>query len=243
LLARNFGHKVNAESFESVARSLPLALLAKQKHQLLLLESLLFGQAGLLQEDHPDNDYYTLLRKEYRFQQTKYRLRPVSAPVHFLRMRPGNFPTIRLAQLAVLIHQSTSLFAKIKEATTVEELKSWFAVTANDYWHYHYSFEQSSAFKPKKLGAAMMENIIINTIAPLLFAYGNFHKIQSCKDKALQWLEQTAGEANSITRGFTHLGIENKNAFDSQALLELKSEYCDKKRCLECAVGCTLLRG
>lgn len=243
LLARNFGYKVNAESFELVARSLPLSLLAKQKHQLILLESLLMGQAGLLQEDRREDDYYTLLKREYQYQQKKYKLSPVTAPVHFLRMRPGNFPTIRLAQLAVLIHQSASLFTKIREAESLEELKNWFDVTANDYWHYHYSFAHSSSYKPKKLGAVMLENIIINTMAPLLFAYGTYHNEQSIKDKALQWLEQTAPESNAITNGFSRLGIEIKNAFDSQALIGLKREYCDKKRCLECAVGYALLRG
>ncbi len=243
MIARNFGIKVNADAFEGIARSLPFALLAKQKHQLILLEALLMGQAGLLQEDRPADKYYTLLQREYQFQQTKYHLRPVAEPIHFLRMRPGNFPTVRLAQLAVLLYQSASLFTVIREAGSLGELKTFFDVTANDYWHYHYSFDQSSPFKPKKLGVVMMDNIIINTICPLLFAYGSYHNEQAYKDRAIQWLEQTTAESNSIIKGFLHLGIGNTTAFDSQALIQLKQEYCDKKRCLECAVGGALLRG
>lgn len=236
LLARNFGMKVNSDAFEAMARSIPLALLARQKHQLHQLEALLLGQAGLLEGKFAD-DYAGLLQKEYRFQQLKHLLKPISLPVHFLRMRPGNFPTIRLAQLAILVHQSAHLFSKIKEAGSLKEIKSWFDVTANDYWHYHYRFDEPSSFKKKKLGEAMIDNIIINTIAPVLFAYGSYHNEQQYKDKALLWLEGTAPEANSITKGFAGLGIENKNAFDSQALIELKNEYCSKKRCLECGVG------
>lgn len=241
LLARNFGMKVNSDAFEAMARSIPLALLARQKHQLHQLEALLLGQAGLLQGKF-DDDYAGLLQKEYRFQQSKHLLKPISLPVHFLRMRPGNFPTIRLAQLAILVHQSAHLFSKIKEAGSLKEIKSWFDVTTNDYWHYHYRFDEPSSFKKKKLGEAMIDNIIINTVAPVLFAYGSYHNEQHYKDKALLWLEGTAPEANSITKGFAGLGIENKNAFDSQALIELKNEYCSKKRCLECGVGNALLK-
>jgi hypothetical protein len=157
-------------------------------------------------------------------------------------MRPGNFPTIRLAQLAMLIQGSAHLFSKIKEAGSVKLVRKWFDVVANDYWHYHYRFEEPSAFKKKKLGDAMIDNIIINTICPVLFAYGNYHDENKYKEKALKWLEETAAESNSITKGFLQLGIENKNAFDSQALIELKNEYCNKKRCLDCAVGNAILK-
>ncbi|HOZ69402.1 MAG TPA: DUF2851 family protein [Chitinophagaceae bacterium] len=242
MMARNFGIKVNTEAFESIARSLPVSLLSKQKHQLILLEALLMGQAGLLGDEKPGDKYYTLLQREYRFQQTKYQLRPIAVPIHFLRMRPGNFPTVRLAQLAVLLFQSESLFAKIKETRSLEELKQFFNITANDYWHYHYSFDEASPYKPKRLGSVMLDNLIINTLCPLLFTYGSYHREQEYKDRAVQWLEQTTAESNTVTRGYSQLGVANKNAFDSQALIELKQSYCDQKRCLECAVGATLLR-
>ena len=134
------------------------------------------------------------------------------------------------------------MFSKIKEARTIKEVVSWFDVTANDYWHYRYRFDETAAFKKKKVGAAMIDNLIINTVAPVLFAYGSYHDEQKYKEKALKWLEQTAAESNSITKGFQQLGIENKNAFDSQALIELKNEYCNKKRCLDCGVGNAILK-
>jgi len=242
LLARNFGMKVNADAFEAVARSVPINELAKQKNQIHQLEALLMGQAGLLQGKFKD-DYPQLLQKEYKFQQSKGKIKPIKTPMLFLRMRPGNFPTIRLAQLAMLVHGSAHLFSRIKEAGSVKEVKKWFDVTANDYWHYHYRFDETSSFKKKNIGAAMIDNIIINTVSPVLFAYGNYHDENKYKDKALKWLEETSAEKNSITKGFQKLNIENKNAFDSQALIELKNEYCGKKRCLDCSVGNYLLKG
>lgn len=240
LLARNFGMKVNADAFEAVARSIPVNILAKSKNQIHQLEALLLGQAGLLAGDFSE-DYPQMLQEEFIFLQQKYNLRPVNIPVHFLRMRPGNFPTIRLAQLAMLVHHSAHLFSKIKEAESIKEINNWFDITANDYWHYHYRFDELSAYKKKKLGSTMIDNIIINTVCPLLFAYGNYHNEQRYKDKAMQWLEQTGAETNSITKGFLQAGIENKTAFDSQALIELKNEYCNAKKCLKCGVGNVLL--
>jgi Protein of unknown function (DUF2851) len=241
LLARNFGMKVNAGAFEAIAKSIPLTVLAKNKTQIHQLEALLLGQAGLLNGDFVD-EYPRMLQKEYYFHKHKYSLQPISSPVFFLRMRPGNFPSIRLAQLAMLIHDSAHLFSKIKEATSLKNVKDWFDVTANDYWHYHYRFDDESAFKKKNLGASMIDNIIINTVAPVLFAYGSYHDENIYKEKALQWLEQTAAESNSITKGFQQLGVANKNAFDSQALIELKTQYCDKKMCLVCAAGNHILK-
>ncbi len=242
LLAKNFGMKVNADAFEAMARSVPVNILAKHKSRVQQLEALLHGQAGLLEEKFGDA-YPKLLQREFGFLKKKYKLKPIHQPIYFLRMRPGNFPTIRLAQLAALITGSAHLFSKIKDAKSAKEIGKWFDVTANDYWHYHYCFDEASDFKKKKLGAAMIDNIIINTVAPVLFAYGTCHDEQKYKDKALKWLEQTAAENNSITNGFVKLGIENKNAFDSQALIELKNEYCNNKRCLECGIGNRILRG
>jgi hypothetical protein len=241
MVARNFGMKINAESFEEMARTISINLLAKHKNQVHQLEALLLGQCGLLNGKYKE-DYPVMLQKEYRFLKKKYNLQPVHQPVHFLRMRPGNFPTIRLAQLALLVSTSSHLFSKIKNTTSVKEMRNWFDVTANDYWHYHYRFDEESSFKKKRLGAAMLDNIIINSVCPLLFAYGHFHKEQKYKDKALQWLEEITGETNSITKGFQRLGIDNKNARDSQALIELKNEYCNKKHCLDCAIGNAVLK-
>jgi hypothetical protein len=241
MLARNFGIKVNADAFEEVAKTIPVTILAKHKNQIHQLEALLLGQANLLQTDFSE-EYPKMLQKEYKFLKKKYNLKQCHSSVFFLRMRPGNFPTVRLAQLAMLVNKSAHLFSKIKEAESVKEIKEWFDVTANDYWHYHYRFDETSSFKKKKLGKSMTNNIIINTVAPVLFSYGNYHSEEKYKQKVLQWLEDISAENNSIIKGFMNLTIENKNAFDSQALIELKNEYCNKKRCLDCAVGNAILK-
>ncbi|HEX6191687.1 MAG TPA: DUF2851 family protein, partial [Chitinophagaceae bacterium] len=199
------------------------------------------GQAGLLEKDFAES-YPQLLQREYRFLQRKYGLRPIFAPLLFLRMRPGNFPTIRLAQLAMLIYASAQLFSKIRDANSVEEVKALLDITANDYWHYHYKFDELSVFKKKTMGSAMINNVIINTIVPVLFTYGHYHGENAYKQKALQWLEKIDAESNSVTKGFNNLEITCRSAFDSQALLELKSNYCDKKRCLDCGIGNILLK-
>ncbi|MEP6713244.1 MAG: DUF2851 family protein [Ferruginibacter sp.] len=242
LLARNFGTKINSDAFEKIAQSLPITILAKHKNQLLQIEALLLGQAGLLDENFED-DYPNMLRKEYLFLQKKYGLSKVHIPLYFLRMRPANFPTIRLAQLAVLINESQHLFSKIKEATSLNEAEKLLSVTANDYWHYHYIPDQATAFKKKVLGKEMVQNILINTVVPMLYAYGYLNANDEYKNKALQWMEKITAEKNSITKGFQALGVENKTAFDSQALIQLKNEYCNHWYCLQCAIGNKILKG
>ncbi len=241
LLARNFGVKLNTVAFEKIAQSVSVNILAKHKEQIHQVEALLFGQAGLLEGVFAE-DYPTLLQKEYLFLKKKYNLQKIEASMIFLRMRPSNFPTVRLAQLAMLVHNSLHLFSKIKESSNLKTIKELLQVTANDYWHYHYVFDEASAFKKKKLGEQMIDNILINTVVPVLFAYGHYHGENMFKDKALQWLEEIKAEKNSITKGFTSLQIENKTAFASQALIQLKNEYCNKKRCLDCSIGNKLIR-
>jgi hypothetical protein len=218
-----------------------LKLLVKHKHSIHQLEALLFGQSNLLGVEFRES-YPLLLKREYGFLKKKYGLTPAFAAVHFLRMRPANFPTVRLAQLAMLLHTSSHLFSKVMEETSLKEIQSLLGVTANDYWHYHYRFEEICAFKPKKLGAMMIDNIIINTIVPLVFAYGLYHKNHRLQSKALQWLEQMSAEDNRVVEIFKRLKLKVSSAFDSQAMVELKKEYCDCKRCLECGVGASILK-
>ncbi|RYY70308.1 MAG: DUF2851 family protein [Chitinophagaceae bacterium] len=241
MLARNFGVKINADSFEKIARTIPVNVLAKHKSQLIQLEAILMGQAALLDTTF-EEDYPNMLRKEYNFLQKKYRLVKAHAPLYFLRMRPANFPSIRLAQLAMLIHESIHLFSVIRETVNVKEVEKLLGVTANDYWHYHYSFDEQTGFKPKVLGKQMIDNILINTVIPMLYAYGYLNAKEDMKQKALRWMEQVAAEKNSITKGFEGLNIENKTAFDSQALIQLKNEYCNYKHCLQCSVGNSILK-
>ena len=241
LLAKNFGGPINNVAFEKIARSIPLSLLARYKNQIHQLEALLFGQAGLLNESFKE-DYPVLLQKEFAFLQKKYNLLPPAGQIHFLRMRPASFPTIRLAQLAMLVHSSSHLFSQIKEAPSFDEVKRLLDVTANDYWHYHYVFDETSNFKKKSLGESMINNILINTIVPVLFAYGHHHNEQSHKEKAISWLEKISPEKNKITKGFEALNLPNKNSFDSQSYIQLKNEYCNNRRCLECAIGNAILK-
>ncbi len=240
LIARNFGVTVNADAFEEMARSLPLTMLARHKNQIQQVEAFLLGQCGLLNEKFSD-PYARLLQNEYQFLRNKYKLRQINLPVQFLRMRPGNFPTVRLAQLAMLIHESVHLFSTIKDMEFANQVEQLFRVTANDFWHYHYRLENASAFCEKTLGNNMIQNLLINTVVPSLFTYGIYNKDDHYVRKALRWLEETAPENNNITRIFQKEGINIGNASDTQALLELKKNYCDKRRCLECEIGLRLL--
>lgn len=241
LLARTFGGKVNADAFQALAATIPLTILTRHKASIHQLEALLLGQAGLLHKDRKDS-YAQMLYKEYKFLTQKYRLLPIQFPIHLLRMRPGNFPSIRLAQLAMLIHQSSHHLVNVLEAKDVEEVKEQLNATANDYWHYRYRFDEPSAFTPKRVGEDMVNSILINAVIPFMFCYGTLRNQDLYKTKALAWLEHTRAEKNSITKEFTRLNIGNFSAYDSQAFIELKSQYCDVKRCLECSIGYSLLR-
>jgi hypothetical protein len=242
LLARNFGIKVNADVFEDIAKTISINILAKHKNQIHQLEALLLGQAGLLEENF-NEDYPKLLQREYRFLQKKYQLKPVPLKPFFLRMRPANFPTIRLAQLAMLIHTSAHLFPKVKETNDLNEVKKLLNVTANDYWHYHYLPDEPADYQPKQLGKQMAENIIINTIVPVLFAHGLYNNDEQMRDKCLQWLTQISPEKNAITLKWMLFNVTNANAMESQSLIELKNNYCNEKLCLDCSVGNALLKG
>ena len=184
LLAKNFGANVNSTFFEELARSIKVNILSKHKNQIHQLEALLFGQGGLLQNNF-EEEYPKMLQREYKFLAKKYKLVQLNSKPAFLRMRPANFPTIRLAQLAMLINNASHLFSKIKELQNVNEVRKLFDVTANDYWHYHYRFDEKSLNRPKTLGLQMIDNIFINTVCPVLFCYGMHTNEQKWKDKAI----------------------------------------------------------
>lgn len=241
IIARNFGIKVNANCFESIAKTISINILAKHKNQIHQIEALLLGQANLLNENFED-DYPKMLQKEYNFYQHKYNIAKLIQSPFFLRMRPATFPTVRLAQLAMLIHKSSHLFSIIKEIKELKEVKLLLNITANDYWHYHYQFDVATNYKPKNLGKQMIDNIIINTIIPVLFAYGLYNKEQQYKDKAIAWLQQITAEENKITKKWKAVNISNNNAFDSQSLIHLTKEYCIKNNCLQCAIGNKILK-
>ena len=233
--------KVNADVFEDIAKTISVNLLAKHKNQVNQLEALLLGQAGLLNENFEDA-YAIMLQKEYGFFAKKYALQPVNKSPAFLRMRPSNFPTLRLAQLAMLVYQSSHLFSKIKTAKKVNEIFKWFDITANDFWNYHYTLNDETAYHPKTLGRDFIQHIIINTIVPVLFTYAIMKKEEAFKEKALDFLMELEPEQNAITTQWKKHGVTNQNALHSQALIFLKNNYCNKKLCLECAVGVKLLK-
>lgn len=237
MLARNFGLKVNAEPFEMLACSLPQRILARHRHDLPQLEALLFGQAGMLEKDFAEG-YPKGLKKEYAFLRKKYGLEPVpEAAWKFLRLHPANFPTIRLAQFARLVERSAHLFSKILEVEKLSEIEELFKVKLDGYWMMHYTFGKISEPKRKSLGKQAIHLLTINTIAPFLFLYGEMHGEEKFKDQTFEFLEALPAEKNAIIRGWANLGVEASSAYQTQALLELKNEMCDKKKCLECAIG------
>ncbi|MGQ7867954.1 DUF2851 family protein [Sunxiuqinia sp. sy24] len=241
-LARNFGLKTNALPFELLARALPIQILAKHKNDLFQLEALLFGTAGLLNEQLLGDDYFLSLRKEYVFLYKKYRLKPIEAYLwKFLRLRPVNFPTVRLAQFAALVHHSSALFSNLVEKDNMSEIRELFRVQASDYWDTHYRFNKASGKRPKVLGDVAFQNILINTVVPFLFVYGEYHNQQQLKDKALMFLEKLPAENNSIISNWKELGVSVRSAFDSQALIQLKNSYCTPKKCLQCHLGVKLI--
>jgi len=238
LLARNFGLKENALPFEMVARSLPQSVLARHHDSLFQIEALLFGQAGLLGDELFGDEYYLELRKEYCFLALKYGLKPIEGHLwKFMRMHPGNFPTIRLAQFAMLIHQSKGLFAAVIEANNLFCLKQLFTVSASAYWDNHYSFNKLSVNRKKVFGDQIFRLIVINVVVPFYFLFGESQNKLILKDRALEILEQMPAENNSSIIRWAKAGIVAANALESQALLQLQHHYCELRRCLDCTIG------
>ncbi|MCZ4695780.1 DUF2851 family protein [Ancylomarina euxinus] len=243
LLARYFGMKVNADPFEQLARSVSLKILAKHKNSLLQLEAILFGQAGFLDDSIPGDPYYCDLQREYRFLKNKFELKPIEKRRwKFMRIHPVNFPIIRIAQFAKLIYQSQSLFSKIKQVENVNEFYLLLETEASQYWDNHYRFGEKVDFKKKVLGRSTIDILIINAIVPILFVYGKEIGNHFYLDRVLVYLEQMKPERNSIVKSWIESGVVVKSAFDSQSLLHLKSEYCNKYKCLECELGNRILR-
>ena len=241
LLMRYFGLKVNNEAFEYLANILPFKTLLKHSDNLLQVEAMLMGCAGFLEDDFSE-EYPLLLKREFSVMKAKFNLLTMPAERwKFMRMRPSNFPTIRLAQMAQLVHKNGCLFSKIKAAKNTAEVKDLFDVKASEYWETHWRFGFSTESKPKHLGETTADVLIINAVAPLLFCYGKLHKDESVCETALQFLEETEAEDNAIIRHYAQYGITAENAMQTQALLHLYSYFCKRKRCLECRIGNVLL--
>ncbi len=235
--ARYFGLKENTEPMEWLARLLPNIILSKHKNQLFQIEALLYGQAGLLEPMFEDA-YPTALKKEYQFLRHKHHLTPInSVSWKFARLRPANFPTIRLAQLAQLIHQSSHLFSKIIDIEEIVDIQKLFEVKVSEYWQTHYVFDTPSVSITKTLGKDTVRLMLINVVIPFLFYYGSFKKEDKYIERAFDFLRKIQPEKNTITQEWQKLGIQLESAHRTQALIHLKTAYCEKKRCLDCAIG------
>jgi hypothetical protein len=243
-LARNFGFKINALPFELLAKSLSWKILSKHADHLFQLEALLFGQSGLLNEALIGDDYFLQLREEYGFLYKKYGLRPIAGHLwKFLRLRPVNFPTLRIAQLAALMARNRDILPAVLEAGNPDEIARLFEVKASDYWDRHYKFNYPSRKCVKHLGVDSVNNLMVNTIIPFLFVFGEQNNKPILKDRALEWLERLPAESNSVVTGWESLGVQPQSAFETQALLQLKNRYCAVKKCIKCHVGNKIIRG
>ena len=244
-LARNFGFGLNGDAFEAWASRLPFRAIDKHRDDLFQVEAFFFGQAGLLDEELPDADgYYMKLQKEFRYLQHKFELSvPMTATQwRFLRLRPGNFPHVRLAQLANLYYKERSLFSRIMEADTLEAVRKLLTVTTSPYWEEHFNFRKVSSSREKQVGKNAQNLIVINTVIPFLYAYGLHKADELLCERATGFLESLKAEDNHIIRHWSGAGLPVSTAADSQALLQLQKEYCDKKDCLRCRVGFEYLR-
>ncbi len=240
LLAKNFGLKVNGDAFLSIANSIEFNVVRKTQSKLELLEGLLFGQAGLLEGDI-ENAYYQQLIKDYSFLKQKFGLSNAQVmSLQFFRLRPPNFPTIRLSQLAMLYHHNHNLFSQIIAANSIEELYHLFKVSTSPFWNEHYTFSKSSKFNRKSLSTSFIDLLVINTILPLKFCYAR-HLGEPIDEKILTLVHQIDPEKNAIVNAFIALKPISISALQSQALIQLKTDYCDKNKCLHCAIGNSLI--
>lgn len=240
MLAKNFGLKVNGEAFLSLANSIDFNIIRKTQNNLLGLEALFFGQAGLLEEDIQE-PYFTNLKKEHAYLKHKFSLDYQSVlPLQFFRLRPPNFPTIRLAQLAQLYHQNQNLFSKILETKTHEALYQLFDIGTSAFWHTHYTFAKSSKKSRKKLSKSFIDLLIINTIVPIKFSYAKYQGKEDA-ESILNLMQNIQSERNSIVDKIHDIHPVAASAMHSQAILQLKNNYCDKNYCLQCAIGNKIL--
>ncbi len=251
-LARNYGFGINGDAFEMWANTLPLKAVDHHRDDVFQIEAIFMGQAGLLelntipsqyQRDALNEGYFAKLRNEYQYLAHKFSMKPMDATMwRFLRLRPQNFPHIRISQLANLYYSRRAGLSSLVECTTIEQLKAVLATSVTPYWETHYTFGSTSCRNDKNLSPASLNLLMINTAIPMLFAYGKHKSDEALCDRAFDLLEQLKAENNHITRLWQQCGLTAQNAGDSQALIQLKKEYCDKKDCLRCRIGFEYLK-
>ena len=251
-LARNYGFGINGEVFEQWAYNIPLNAVAHHRDDLFQIEAIFMGQAGLLeldsipeyyQKDALNDGYFAKLRNEYQYLAHKFSMKPIDFKLwRFLRLRPQNFPHIRISQLANLYYQQKAGLSQLIECETLDELKNVLKSQVTPYWETHYTFGSTSPKNEKHLSYGSINLLMINTAIPMLFAYGRHTSKEVLCDRAFDFLEQLKAENNHIIRMWQQVGLPVKTAGDSQALIQLKREYCDKKECLRCRFGYEYLR-
>lgn len=242
MIAQSFGFKTNSLPFELLAKSLPQHILARHKDNAIQIEALVFGQAGFLNQQHKD-EYPRKLTSEYRFLKKKYRLQSNDRFIwKFFRLRPQNFPTLRLAQFAALVIKSNHLFSKVIQITEIAVVCEMFKeLPVNEYWQSHFRFDNKTKIRSAQMGREGIDNILRNTIAVALYSYGRYCGNKNYIARSLSILENLPAEENQITRGFEQAGLKITTANLSQALLHLKNNYCDQKKCLNCGIGIQLI--
>jgi len=242
MLCRSFGMKVNAETFLALGMLVPLTLIRKYADDPLKIEALFLGQAGFLDRDfahpHPEK-----LKHEYQYLKKLHQLTEADRFAwRFMRMRPHNFPTIRLAQLAALYTAYPSLFSMMVDMPSADAFQKALAdVDTSPFWHKHFSLEKASSEHTAKLSGPFIAHLIINAFAPVLFGYGKYTDNPAFREKSMDWLEAVKPESNAISRKFREIGLRIPSAAESQAVLQLKKQYCDRKKCLECPIGVKLM--
>lgn len=244
LLAANFGFKVNKEPFLQLAKALPYKIIQKHRDQPLQIEALVFGQAGFLVTKNKD-EYITKLFREYEFLSRKYSLQSSQmnpAQWKYLRLRPANFPTLRLAQFATLLHSRKNIFSNLIEVVSHKDLQQFFELTPSAYWQTHYRFGKKAKRLVYNFGEESTNTVIINSVVPLLVAYGRSNDDWSFVDRAVNILQQVPTEKNRVVTLWKDLGYTSKSAFDSQGLIELYQNFCQSRQCLNCVIGSSILK-
>jgi hypothetical protein len=246
LLSRYFGFRVNTEPFEMLASAIPFKIIRKHADNRFQIEALLFGTSGMLEEglfnEAIKDQYYKDLTREFRILASKYSIQPLHGWIwKFARLRPSNFPTIRISQLAGMLADTGGLFSRILEEKDIRKLRSLFEVDASEYWTDHFVFGSEKSGKAKKTGTQATDILLINAVIPMLFSYGKTHGYPEYSERSVSFLDQIRAEENSVISDWQSAGIEAESAFISQGLIHLREYYCKKRRCLDCRIGFRLI--
>jgi hypothetical protein len=245
-ISRYFGFRVNTEPFEMLASAIPFKIIRKHLGNRFQIEALLFGTSGMLDEglfrNAINDNYYKDLIREYKILSSKYSLQPIHGWLwKFSKLRPVNFPTIRISQLAAMLSVTGGLFSKVIVAQELKTLRDVFEVSASEYWDNHYVFGKISRKIPKSTGAVASDILLLNAVIPIVFVYGKIHDNREVSERALSFLDEIKAEANTIVNDWKKAGVEARSSFDSQGLIQLRNEYCKKRRCLDCRIGARLI--